>query len=261
MKEKNYKAFIPWMGGKSRLAKQIVDLMPEHTCYCEVFAGGASVLFTKPRSKCEVLNDINGDLVNLYRVVQFHERALIAELRWQLTSREGFGVAIKHSDTGLTDIQRAARFLQVVKTCFGGKGGCDGRSYGYATTSGTRFNRRVVAALRQAHKRLDGVNVEHDSFDAIIKRYDRPHTLFFCDPPYLDLTKYKYDFGIDEHRRLNTLLMGVKAKFILTINDHKEIRDMYKGCYFLGTKTQYSIAINKNTDVGELIITNFKIKK
>ncbi len=249
------------MGGKNRLAKQIVAMMPEHTCYCEVFAGGASVLFTKPRSKCEVLNDINGDLVNLYRVVQFHERALIAELRWQLNSREGFGIAIRHNDAGLTDIQRAARFLQVVKTCFGGKGGCDGRSYGYATTSGARFNRRIVAALRQAHKRLDGVNVETDSFEAIIKRYDRPHTLFFCDPPYLDLTKYKYSFGIDEHRRLNALLMGVKGKFILTINDHKEIRDMYKGCYFLGTKTQYSIAINKNTDVGELIITNFKIKK
>ncbi len=79
---------VPWIGGKSRLAKQILPLFPEHTCYVEAFAGGAALFFRKEPVKSEVLNDINGDLVNLYRVVQHHLEEFIRQFKWSLVSRQ-----------------------------------------------------------------------------------------------------------------------------------------------------------------------------
>ena len=66
------KSPLAWLGGKSRLADRIIDVMPDHQTYCEVFAGAAWVLFKKPESKVEIINDINSDLTNLYRCVKHH---------------------------------------------------------------------------------------------------------------------------------------------------------------------------------------------
>lgn len=81
-------SIIPWIGGKSRLARHILPLFPSHTCYCEPFTGGAALFFLKEPSKVEVLNDINLDLVNLYRVVQHHLEEFLRQFKWALTSRK-----------------------------------------------------------------------------------------------------------------------------------------------------------------------------
>jgi DNA adenine methylase len=250
------KPLVPWMGGKSRLAKTITEMLPPHTCYCEVFCGAANVLFYKQRSKCEVINDINGDLVNLYRVTRHHHRELIMQLKWLLNSREDFNYS-KTPAAGLTDIQRAARFLLVAKSCFGGRGGTSSFHYGYSATGCATLNRRIYGMLRDAHRRLDRVNVENDDFGVIINRYDRPATLFFCDPPYLETGSYANAFGLEEHRRLAAALAAIKGKFLLTINEDKDIRQLYKGCKIYSSKTTHSIANSNPVKVGELIITNY----
>ena len=84
------RSFLSWMGGKSRLADTIIPLIPAHRCYVEVFAGAAWLLFKKPESKVEVINDINLDLVTLYRVVQNHLDEFVRYLRWILVSCEEF---------------------------------------------------------------------------------------------------------------------------------------------------------------------------
>ncbi|EHU01950.1 putative methyltransferase [Pantoea stewartii subsp. stewartii DC283] len=81
---------IPWVGGKRKLAKHLLPLFPAHTCYVEPFCGGAALFFMKEQSKAEVLNDINGDIVNLYRVIQNHLEEFIKQFKWALTSREMF---------------------------------------------------------------------------------------------------------------------------------------------------------------------------
>nr|DAK49910.1 MAG TPA: DNA adenine methylase [Caudoviricetes sp.]DAQ17095.1 MAG TPA: DNA adenine methylase [Caudoviricetes sp.] len=82
---------VPWMGGKRRLAKHLLPMFPEHQCYVELFAGGAALFFLRPkRAKCEVLNDLNGQLINLYRVVQHHFDEFVRQFEWTLTSREVF---------------------------------------------------------------------------------------------------------------------------------------------------------------------------
>ncbi|MBR8657771.1 DNA adenine methylase, partial [Achromobacter sp. Marseille-Q0513] len=97
---------VPWVGGMRRLAPHILPLLPEHTCYVEPFAGAAGLFFSKPPSKVEVLNDVNGDLVCLYRVVQHHLDEFMRQFRWSLTSRQMYAWLRETKPDTLTDIQR-----------------------------------------------------------------------------------------------------------------------------------------------------------
>ena len=99
---------VPWMGGKRRLAKHLLPMFPEHSCYVEPFAGGAALFFLRPQpAKVEVLNDINGQLVNLYRVVQHHFDEFVRQFEWTLTSREVFARLQSVPPDSMTDIQHA----------------------------------------------------------------------------------------------------------------------------------------------------------
>ena len=103
---------IPWMGGKHRLATRLIPLFPPQKCYVEVFAGSAALFFLRPHpAKVEVLNDINGDLVCLYRVVQNHLEEFVRHFKWALSSRQIFEWQKMTRPEALTDIQRAARFF------------------------------------------------------------------------------------------------------------------------------------------------------
>ena len=107
---------IPWMGGKRRLADTIISRFPAHTCYVEVFAGGAALYFLRQPAEVEVINDINGDVVNLYRVVKSHLEEFVRQFKWALSSREVFKWMQDTPADTLTDIQRAARFYYLCST-------------------------------------------------------------------------------------------------------------------------------------------------
>ena len=125
---------IPWMGGKRRLADRLIPLFPPHECYVEVFAGGGALYFLRPQpAPCEVLNDINGDLVTLYRVVQNHLEEFVRQFKWALSSRQIFEWQKMTRPETLTDIQRSARFFYLQHHAFGGK--VSGQSFGTATTA------------------------------------------------------------------------------------------------------------------------------
>jgi DNA adenine methylase len=106
------------MGGKSRLAAQIIPLLPEHTTYVEPFCGGCAVFFRKPRSNAEILNDADSRLITLLRVFRYHPEELLREITCLTHSRQEFRDALEHP--GITDIQKVARFLLIVKAGFGG---------------------------------------------------------------------------------------------------------------------------------------------
>ena len=82
------KPIIPWLGGKRKLADTILPIFPEHSCYVEPFCGAAALYFLKPPSEVEVLNDINGELINLYRVVKHHLEELYKQFKWTLIRRK-----------------------------------------------------------------------------------------------------------------------------------------------------------------------------
>ena len=116
MNKTTFAPIIPWIGGKRRLAKRIIPLFPEHTCYVEPFCGAAAIYFMKDQTKVEVLNDINGELVNLYRVVKHHMDEFVRQFRWSLTSRQMYKWLQDTPEEILTDIQRAARFFTCRRT-------------------------------------------------------------------------------------------------------------------------------------------------
>lgn len=244
------------------MAKRLSELLPEHKCYVEVFAGAANLLFVKDRSKTEVLNDINSELVNLFRVVRFHPREFISELALFLQSRREFTDYM--NQPGLTDIQRAARSFFIMRTAFGGLGGTTHPAFGYSTTGQARFRRRTFSDIRRCHKRLDRVYIENLDFADCFSRYGRPHTVFYCDPPYLEAHSYKAKFTIDDHKRLAAVLSSIKGKFLLSINDHKTIHSLYKNFNILKVKVKYSVSLDKSVkarDRTELVIANYPLPR
>ena len=147
---------IPWMGGKRRLADRLIPLFPPHECYVEVFAGGGALYFLRPQpAPCEVLNDINGDLVTLYRVVQNHLEEFVRQFKWALSSRQIFEWQKMTRPETLTDIQRAARFFYLQQHAFGGK--VSGQSFGLPLTMFLFAALGVV--LTAASEKLVGVTV------------------------------------------------------------------------------------------------------
>ena len=252
------KPIIPWIGGKRKLADHILPLFPEHQCYVEPFCGAAALFFIKPESPVEVLNDINGDLVNLYRVVKYHLEELYKQFKWALTSRQNWDWLKVTPPAILTDVQRAARFLYLQKLAFGGK--VEGQSFGTATTSRPRFNLLSLEQdLAEAHYRLSNTTIENLSWDKVVERYDRPHTLFYCDPPYWQTEGYGVEFGWDQYQKLRDLAGSIKGQMIISINGHPEIRELFRNFHAAEVEYQYTVGgADSRCDCVEMIYGNWR---
>lgn len=252
----NHSPIIPWIGGKRRLARHIIPMITQHTCYVEPFAGAAAILFLKPMSKVEVVNDINQDLVSLYRVIQHHLDEFVRQFRWAITSRKIYEWLQDTPPETLTDIQRAARFFYLQKLSFGGK--VDGRTFGTATTSPPRLNLlRLEEDLSQAHIRLSRVTVEHLPWERCIAKYDRPHSFFLLDPPYWQTEGYGVPFEFDQYLALAEQLKTLQGKALLTINDHPDIRDVFSDFQIKPVDINYTVGgAGKGKARKELLITN-----
>ncbi|MFN3882956.1 MAG: DNA adenine methylase [Nitrincola lacisaponensis] len=251
------KPIVPWIGGKRKLAKHILPLFPEHSCYVEPFCGAGALFFMKEPSKVEILNDINSDLVNLYRVVKYHLEELYKQFKWLLSSRQSWDWMQKTSPDTLTDIQRAARFLYLQKQAFGGK--VSGQTFGTATTSRPRFNIFTLEQdLADVHYRLSNATIEHLDWERTVTKYDRPHTLFYLDPPYWQTAGYGVEFGWEQYCRIAELARSTKGHMIISINDHPDIRELFSGCSIQELDYKYTVGGNgKTAGVKELLITNW----
>ena len=246
---------IPRMGGKSRLRKTILERIPEHTCYVEPFFGAGWVYFGKEPSKVEVINDIDKELINMFRMIKYHAPEIERVLEYEFSGRDMFE-EYKHCTVEyLTEIQRAVRFLYLISQSFAGKGG----TYGYGTNKGPAPQIFYKGVLNDIKERLRNTYVENKSFEDIIKRYDRPHSFFFCDPPYFETAGYGNEFGQKEHLLLRDTLADIKGKFMVTINDHPKVREWYKGFNVEEVKVAYSVCKEQKArkEYDELIITNY----
>lgn len=246
-----------WIGGKSLLAKRIIERMPAHTCYVEPFAGAAWILFRKPESNVEVINDINRDVVTLYRCVQWHLEEFIRYFKWVLVSRDEFERLKKAAPDTLTDIQRAARFYYLQQACFGGH--IASPSFGYSSTRPSKLNLlRIEEYLSAAHLRLSRTYVECLPYGEVISRYDSQDTFFYVDPPYWNCENY-YGQGIfsrEDFTMLAAQLAGIKGKFILSLNDTTGVRNTFKDFEIEAVQTKYTCSNGKNVAAGELLIRN-----
>lgn len=230
---------VPWIGGKRRLAETLLNRFPAHTCYVELFAGGAALYFLRPPAEVEVINDVNGDLVSLYRVVQRHLEEFVRQFKWALTSREVFKWLKDTPPETLTDIQRAARFYYLQQNAFGGR--VESQSFGTATTAPPLNLLRIEESLSAAHLRLSGAYIERLDWAACIDKYDRPHTLFYADPPYWQTEGYGVPFPWAEYERLAARLTTLKGKAIVSLNDHPDVRQCFSAFQMESLDIDYTV--------------------
>jgi len=253
-------SFLAYLGGKSILSRKIVKILPEHTTYVEVFAGAAWLLFRKPPeiSKTEIINDINTDLVTLYRVIKYHLEEFIKTFKWMLVAREEYERLKVLPPDALTDIQRAARFYYLLRLNYGAK--VDNYNFNVSLARKPRINLlRIEENLSDAHLRLSGVYVERLPYGELIRRYDRPDTFFYLDPPYWNCENC-YGKGIFNKGDFNMLaeqLNGIQGKFIMSINDVKEIRGIFRNFRIEEVETSYLVANKRPKSITELLIMNY----
>ncbi len=258
-----------WVGGKSRLRKQIVALIPDHTCYLELFAGAAWVLFAKPPSKVEVLNDIDEELVNFFRVVKYKPEQLIQSFEWELVSRAEFERLANLDTSTLTDIERAHRFYYIIMAGWGGE--LHYPRFQTSITDGGHGNRLIGALkflrkrIEPVYERLQKVVIENLDWQACFDRYDRPKTIMYVDPPYpgngCNYLHNMRDWA--DHQQLANRLHQAKCKWILSSYDVPEVHALYEGYTIISVQSYSGMNVKKNNPARtinrEVLITNFDL--
>lgn len=250
-----------YIGGKKQLARRIIekiDAIP-HDIYAEAFVGMGGVFFRRSNApKVEVINDKSQDVAVFFRILQRHYQAFMDMLKWQLTSRAEFERLAAQNPDSLTDLERAARFLYLQRVSFGGK--VAGRTFGIQTTGPARFDTAKLGILLEAvHDRLSGVTIECLDWRDFVTRWDRPHALFFFDPPYSGVEGYygKGLFAPDQHQAMADALSRLKGRFILTLNDLPETRRIYRRFKIERAELSYSAGGADNMKPArEIIVTN-----
>lgn len=226
------RAPFPWMGSKGRMAQTIIDLFPPHEGYVEPFGGTGTILLKKRASTVEVYNDASQWLTNFFRVLQNDDQrqALLDRLEWTPYSRIEYETALDVLDDPDPVTQAWALFVAQGQG-FGGAGALQRAKSSWGISrirdQNTAFRNRATKLLSIA-KRLRDVVIEHDDALAVIQRWDAKDTLFFLDPPYVDVTRvgkkgitskkaqYQVETDDDFHIRLANLLLTLKGKVLLS---------------------------------------------
>ncbi len=249
-----------YIGGKRKLARQIcaaIDALP-HRTYVEVFMGMGGIFLRRTRvAPAEVINDLSEDVSTFFRVLQRHYVALMDMLRFQVTSRRGFEKLAALDPESLTDLERSARFLYLQRLTYGGK--VTGRSFGVDPVSPAGFDMtKIPAVLEAIHERIAPVTIERLSWDQLIPKYDKPETLFYLDPPYYG-SEDDYGaalFNRTHFHRMAAMLRAIDGKFLLSINDHPDIRAIFAGFAFVEVELTYTIMGGGGDPARELVISN-----
>lgn len=252
----------PYLGGKRGLSRTLTALIATipHRTYVEAFVGMGGIFFRRnSKPKAEVINDLSGDVANLFRILQRHYPQFMDVLRWQITSRAEFARLVKVDASTLTDLERAARFLYLQRLAFGGK--VRGQNFGVDRRTPARFDlTKLEPLLADVHERLAAVTIEQLPYADVIRRYDAAESLFYLDPPYVGCeADYGDGFEPEDFDRLADQLSDIEGRFLLSINDTPLAREKFGRFQLQEVQTTYTIA-TATTGAGkraaELIVSN-----
>jgi DNA adenine methylase len=218
---------FPYVGGKTRLVNWIVDHLPEHTVFVEPFGGSAAVLLNKPRSKIEVFNDRDGEIVHFFEVAREHAEELAEWCRRTPYSEQLHNQWVRQFYAGeppSDPIERAGRFVFLRYTQWSAKySGPSGfkRDTPRARQAESEVWRDVPERIAEVCDRLQGVSIQSADYRDVIERYDEPETVFYCDPPYLDKEE---TYGVDgfDHSELAGALRAIQGYAIVSYTDRPE---------------------------------------
>ena len=248
---------LPYIGGKRRLAARLLPLIPEHLTYVEPFAGGAQLFFRKPRSRVEVLNDLDGELVTFLRIVQRHRPELLRLLRYLAPSRALFAQFAAQDPRQLTDVERACRFFYLQKNAFGGRR--KRSNFHYCVTKPPNYTpARLAALLAATADRLARVQLECWPYERVLERYDRPTTFFYCDPPYIGADLYQHNLSAAQFEELAAHLAALQGRFLLSLNDSPQARAWF-GRFVCREITLTYTSIRRPRPFQELLFANYPL--
>jgi len=230
-----------WYGGKFSHLDWLIPLLPQTHCYCEPFSGSAAVLLNRNPSPVETYNDIDGDVVNFFRMLRNRPEDLIRAIALTPFSREEFHLAINGSKQGISELERARRFYirarqartGLAQTATLGRwANCKNTSRGGMSGVVSRWL-GGVEALAEIAERLLRVQIENRPAIEVIPLYDSAETLFYCDPPYLHETRgdrkaYGFEMDLEQHQELSQVLKKCKGKVALSGYRCDAMDDWYK---------------------------------
>jgi len=235
MKRGSLRPAVKWHGGKHYLCQQIISLFPAHHTYVEPFGGGASVLLNKPICPVEVYNDLDQRITRLFRVLRDHGEELRRRLALTPYSEVEFNIA---SEPASDEIEQARRDFVQWRMSLGGRGD----SFSFTLHRVRRGMADVVSGylsmideqLPLIVERLRRVEILQRPATHVIRTWDSPETLFYCDPPYVHTTRHQssrdvYGFEMTEqdHRELAASLHSCKGKIVLSGYPSQLYQELY----------------------------------
>jgi DNA adenine methylase len=261
-----------WYGGKFSHLDWLLPLLPQTTHFCEPFGGSAAVLLNREPSPIETYNDVDGQVVNFFRVLREQKEELIEAIGLTPFSREEFETAIAGPSDGLSDLERARRFYVLarqVRTGLAQKASA-GRWAHCRLTSRAGMAGAVsrwlgsVEALPEIAQRLLRVQIECGDALDVIKRYDSEETLFYCDPPYPhssrgDSNAYQYEMTDDDHRKLAQVLHSVKGKVALSGYHCDLLGELYGDWKFIQAPAKKVHSVK--TERTEVLWINYQVEE
>lgn len=272
---------ISWVGGKHKLANEIINIFPSHKRYIEPFFGGGWVFFMKPHVRENIINDINSDLVNLYLVIRDQPQDLARLIFFTPKSRDLFNKYIdlywnrKEEWVNTDKVTRAMIYFYIIKNSFGSLL----RHYGVFSTKWDV--NEIVEAILPMSEKLKNVDIMCDDWRNIIDLYTNKDTLVYLDPPYIVTIGrgehyYQYTFTREQHIELRDKLVADKDKYkwVLSYDTHPFVNELYNGidginiletsAHFQSLNAKYYSLVDyddTNKYKKEYLITNFNIEK
>lgn len=223
---------ISWFGSKSKFVNRIVEKFPKHDTFVDVFGGSGVVLLNKPQSKIEVYNDIDSRLVNLFKIFQDPslKKAFIERVKYAPYSREFYHECKdKLMNNTVQGIDEAICFFVLSRQSFAGLADYSS-NWSYSKTSHSSSTQKFQKGIRSidafAH-RFRYVQIENNSFEDILTRYDSDKTLFYLDPPYVlssrnrPCKRYKHEMSDEDHERMVDALLCIKGNAVLSGYDNE----------------------------------------
>jgi DNA adenine methylase len=251
---------ITYYGGKQTMVKYLLSLIPPHKIYCEPFFGGGALFFAKPKSEVEVINDINGEVVNFFKMVKTKFSQLQKEVRSSLHSRELYRramVVYEHPDM-FSEVKRAWAFWILTSQGFAARIG----SWAFAKDNKVE---NVQARKRQSFTkdyadRLNTVQIENNDALKVIDRCDEKQTFFYVDPPYINSNQGHYSgYTEADYSKLLERLAKVKGKFLLSSYPSLILRKFTKRFKWHTMNLKKHVVVTKLTDKikTEMLVCNY----
>lgn len=252
-------SFLKYLGGKSKLRNEIISMIPPHKTYIEPFCGASWVLFAKPKSPIEFINDVDDTLINIYLAVKNHKEKLLEIMNNEFPISETlFKLYVDHigipqvKKTFKLNVHKAVIDYYIIMNSFNGRISTK-PSFGFKKDRNSAFNKMSKEYWEEICNRLNKVSILNRDYKEVINLLDGKESFFYIDPPYICATNntryYKNTFNEKDHQELKVYLEELEGEFVLSYGDEKIIRELYK---------DFNIIESKLFD-NELLISNYEI--